>query len=752
MHCPKCGQTYPEGSQRFCDVEGARLLSGLEGGQGRRGQGVFSTILPISDPRPKRHDGAGSEVRSLLFAPEDGRSGEPGSDLFFETADDEEIQFTVDAKHDREAEGARQDQPVLGRRIYPEDIPAGYVELGRGRNPEHPSYADDPAYNLDDPDTFIGHKVKGRYRVIEFIGEDDTGFAFLAEDSIAEDKRVVVRILADEDLDEVTESIFAEERISLSHLNHPNVVRVIDSGQFVDGRTFLISETLESLSVEEILQIHGALSSRRVARMIRQAGNGLSGVHNEGILHRDLRPSDLILAHADGDAEMIKLSGFGVSDGRPNSQNFRYKAPEILDGRIPTIASDIYSLGVIAFQMLTGRLPFDGRTPGELLRSERAGLKTSPSALRRDLIPAVDYVFEKALAPDPLLRFATAREFGNALYMALTAVPEIEGGSHDPERSSFLDPVVVTDPKPADHHGAEPAVTDEEIRTSGEPSSDEPAWTRRSPEPLNEPRHDWIRIVVLGFAALLVIAAGIWYYILNRTVEPDAIVPPETVLQPEQAEPAAHGPDGSLQIDVPPPPRKIPQPPDTEFFQNNQEKLKGDVLRNFVGFSLYYPKNWKVTGPQERSTPNGRGKFIDLARNTPDGKLQEQMLVGYYPSTGTFRSDSPAFARLAKETNETLKKLIANYQTVSEGNTVVNGGWQAYEVKFQGSVDGGGGERLLVWGRRLFIPSGRPGVRAGFEVTMLATSYAEDIHSVDDVGTRGELASILYTFEPSQNF
>jgi hypothetical protein len=107
---------------------------------------------------------------------------------------------------------------------------------------------------------------------------------------------------------------------------------------------------------------------------------------------------------------------------------------------------------------------------------------------------------------------------------------------------------------------------------------------------------------------------------------------------------------------------------------------------------------------------------------------------------------------MVKETNETLKKLLPGYQMVSEGEIKLNGEWRAYEIKFQGGGTSGTGEKLTVWGRRLFIPAARPGTRNGFEITMLATSFAEDVRSVDDVGIRGELAPILYSFEPSQNF
>ncbi|MCO5333471.1 MAG: hypothetical protein M9893_05550 [Pyrinomonadaceae bacterium] len=89
---------------------------------------------------------------------------------------------------------------------------------------------------------------------------------------------------------------------------------------------------------------------------------------------------------------------------------------------------------------------------------------------------------------------------------------------------------------------------------------------------------------------------------------------------------------------------------------------------------------------------------------------------------------------------------------LSAGEIKVNGDWQAYEMKFQSSGTSPSGERLLLWGRRIFIPAARIGVRNGFELTLLATSNDEEVRGVDDVGVRGDLAAILYTFEPNQNF
>lgn len=752
MHCPKCGQTYAEGSQRFCDTDGSRLVSVGDDAYQRGRQAVFSSILPKTDMVSSRDELIDDNPRFIVPESAPKQTDDHLAAMFFD--EDDETDFTGDGEAVFEIVDEPADNRVFGRKINPYEIPAGHVDIGEVGERDHPSI-NNLDFDADDPDAFVGRTVKGRYHITELIGEDDTGFAFLADDRIIDDKCVVVRILTNENLDEITESIFAEERVSLSHLNYPNIVRLIDSGQFVDGTTFLISEHLDALSIDDILHIHGPLNAMRTGRIIRQAGNGLSEVHQEGILHRDLRPAHLMIAHGDAETELVKLSHFGVSDGEPNVENLHYKAPEILDGRIPTIASDIYSLGVVAYQILTGRTPFSGDTQRELLKSERRGIQTHPTDFRPDLSPAVDDVFDKVLAADPLRRYPTAREFGDALYAALS-VPVAVPMPHDelkvstpllPEIHIGEDAIVVPNqntPK------AETVVT--APATLAADTSDDIEWTRLSPEPLSEPNSKWIKTAAIAFAGLLIVAAAVWYYMLNRPAEPELAVPPDTSVSQIKTDPTLPPPDSKRDGEVPPSARSIPQPPNTEFFQNGRQNLKGDLYRNFVGYSLYYPSDWKVTGPLESTSATTRGKFLDLARNTPDGKLKEQMLISYYTSNGTFKEDATKFPELVKETNATLRKLIPNYQMVSEGNTTVNGGWNAYEVKFQGSGTSKNGERLLVWGRRLFIPASRPGVRAGFEITMLATSHADEVHSVDDVGIRGELASILYTFEPSQNF
>lgn len=618
---------------------------------------------------------------------------------------------------------------AVARKVNPLDIPAGHVDLtDSDRTP-----IGFDSFELENPESFVSRTVKGRYVVTEYLGGDETGLAYLAEDRIA-DRKVLVRILFEDDSDPVVSSILAEERVSLSHLSHPNIARLIDSGAFTNGIQFLISEYSDALSARDIQSIHDVFQPQRAARVIKQAAYALSEAHQEGIIHRDIRPENFILAK-EGDTEVLKLVNFGASNGEPNERNAIYKAPEVLDGRTPSASSDIYSLAIVAYEMLTGKLPFTGATKKELLRSQYAGLKTRASEENTGLPPAIDEVFEKALSFKSIGRYAKARDFGDAVSSALhvETPPVVEKAAEAAGDDSLLELEPLKPQKKV-------AVLKPIETTPKEPQT-EPAWKSRSPEPPQEENATSTILAFAGFAALVALLIFAWYYLANRPT--DNVVGDTTTGQTT--------PTIASDAEMPPLPRKITQPTNSNYFANSKQNLKGDLIRNFVGFSLYYPKDWKLNAPVEGG-PGTRGKFLDIARLTPDGKPKEQMLVSYYPSKGTFNADAAAFPQLVKEANETLKKILPGYQVVSEGEIKVNGDWRAYEVKFQSTGTAPNGEPLTVWGRRLFMPAARPGVRNGFEITMLATSLDDDVKSVDDVGVHGELAQILYSFEPSQNF
>lgn len=752
MYCPKCKQTFEEGSRRFCPSDGARLISDSAGGQ--KAAGVFANLLPKVET-DDRFDEILPEVPHFTISepePEIGQTPLPndtGDDFFFELDDLDDVdEMDVDTLRDIEQapvspieilKPIEPDPKPVARKINPYEIPAGHVNLDdTDRNV--PFSLD---FNEEDPESFVGRIVKGRYKVTEFLGGDESGIAFLADDKIVDDRKVLVRILLEDPADEIIGSILVEERISLSHFSHPNIARLIDSGTFTNGKEFLVSEFVDALSIADILSIHGQFSQQRTARVIKQIAGALSEAHQEGILHRDLRPENLILDTAEGENEQAMLVNFGASNGKPTPQNLPYKAPEILEGRTATIASDVFSLAVVAYEMLAGQVPFSGSTAKLLLRSQNSGRAILPSEIRSDISPAVDDVLTKSMAYNAADRYTRARDFGDALAVALTEIREpfvVDEPPIQPVRMAAKTATLTPISEKIEAASTAPSKPAPAKVTS------EPAWKNRSPEPPAEETSRAKVFAAVGILALLALLGLGWYYLVNR---------PERIDVPQQADHVTDNNTATIvsNTEMPPLARTIQQPPDTNFFQNSKQSLRGDLLRNFVGFTMFYPKEWKVNGPQPSANANtARGKFVDMARLTPDGRMQEQMLVGYYPSKGTYTSDADTFPQLVNETNETLKKLLPGYQMVSSGEIKLNGEWRAYEIKFQAGGTSASGEKLVVWGRRLYIPAARPAVRNGFEITMLATSLAQEIRSVDDVGVKGQLAQILYSFEPSQNF
>ncbi len=761
MYCPKCNQSFEEGSRRFCPTDGARLISEANTATNQSQGGIFANLIPkmggLSDLGARL-----SDVPGVFVADDqsdegpDRKSDSETDDVFFELDDPAESQsepqifFELGNKADilpePETGSAQLNTAQTITKIDPTKVPEGHFEVDTSY--EAPDIFAN--FDIENPEKLVGNLVKGRYRLIEFLGGDETGFAYLAEDRIVVGKTVLARVHFDGESDEMIESILAEERISLSHFSHPNIARLIDSGEFANGSYFLISEYVDGLSIEDILAIHGRFDPKRASRVVRQISNALNEAHQEGILHRDIRPGNLVIDPDAGEIEQAKLVNFGASNGEPNADNLVYKSPEVIDGRINTIVGDIFSLAVVSYEMLTGRVPFEGTSKNDILRAQYAGPTALPSELRPDLPRAVDKIFEKALSFKPAERYKKAREFGDALTAALAEVSVPQEQSVEQPNIVNLQPLApAVKPTPAESMPS-PRIQVPAARKADPslPKTDQVLKTRSSRLP-QEPRS---KLWYIAGAGILILAAALalgWYFIeIYRGSAPQAVGSNETGQLKSNG---ANVVSGTESVEMPPQPRLLVQPPNTDLYQNNKENLNGDLAANFVGFSLYYPKNWTINGPQPSESSGTRGKFLDISRSTPDGRMQEQMLVSYYPSGGTMAADAAKFPRLVRETNETLEKILPGYQMISEGEILFNGNWRAYEVKFQGGGTSSTGETLIVWGRRLYVPAARPGAPNGFEITMLATSDAENVRGVDEVGVRGDLGPILHSFEPSQS-
>jgi serine/threonine protein kinase len=766
LYCPKCNRTYEEGTQRFCTVDGIRLNSGSAAVKtGTGAAGIFSSLLERKSSRYENDEKITPKPAPIKpIEPKIEKVEKPvlRPNLSQKVFADEGLPLKKEEKPVQPEKPVQSEKPAA-RLIKPSEIASGTAEIGdRSLNPTGRL-----ALNWENPKVMLGQTVKGRYYVTEQLSQDDSGISYLAEDKIVPNKQVVVRVLMDEKDDEFLSNIFAEERVSLSHINHPNVVKVLDSGELLEGMPFVVTERVDGFSLKEKLQKLESFNPLRTGRVIRQASYALSEVHQNGILHRSLKPENIFLTVSEAGTEQVKVTDFVVSNGARNHnlENVKYLSPEQLEGKLPNFASDIYSLGVVAFQMLTGRLPFSFTSPQQLLKAQKEGLKVLPSNLRLDISPAVDEIFEKALAYNPSDRYPKARDFGDALFNALSVSGAVEDtieleplaevkdqAIHLPS-SSILIPKTHS-AKTDSHHLKIEAQTDDltEIENdknsfAGTPKNDL-AWEKRSPEPIQT--GSWITFLLAALGILLLIAASvmIYRYASNRqTVQDYTPTPPPPVANPNDPKPTiteAMTQEDSptpTEVESPPLPRNISQPPNTKYFENSKLEVKGDLAKNYRGFKLFYPEDWEKNQSQTN--------FVDVSKKAESGTPIEQFLVSYYESKGTFKEDAPNFPKLVEDSNKKLSKLITNYRFISESEKNVNQGWRGYEMKFEGRGETNKGEKITIWGRRLFIPAARKGEKSGFVITMLATSLSDSVKSADDVGIKGNLGGILETFEPS---
>jgi serine/threonine protein kinase len=287
----------------------------------------------------------------------------------------------------------------------------------------------------EDPETPV--KLNGRYEIETELGHGGVGVVYLAHDKQMHSRPVVVKVLLEKtNQDPYFKKKFYEEIEALCRLSHPGIVDVLDKGEMPNGQPFFVMEFIEGVKLRLVMNAEG-MDLGRVANIIRQVGKALSAAHEKNIWHRDLKPENIMLQFLGEGEEHVKLIDFGIATiGRteqpikkPSTQivgTVPYMAPEQLQGQ-PTAASDIYALGVIAYEMLTGHLPFVPPSPFELLELQRAGVQKKPREHRPDLPETAQAVILKALSFNAEDRYSKARDFGESLGQTLNAPPNAIG-------------------------------------------------------------------------------------------------------------------------------------------------------------------------------------------------------------------------------------------------------------------------------------------------------------------------------------
>jgi serine/threonine-protein kinase len=283
----------------------------------------------------------------------------------------------------------------------------------------------------------VGSIIAERYHVLRKLGEGGMGQVYLAE-HVRMGRKSALKVMNPgmvKDVDAVTR--FNREAANASRISHPNVAAVYDFGETPDGVIYLAMEFVDGPPLTKVIESQGSLPPQRAAEIVRQAADALAVAHDMGIVHRDLKPDNIMLATTRDGGDLVKVVDFGIAKaagadaqkvtrtglvvGTPEYMSPEQLAGDKLDGR-----SDIYSLALVAFNMLTGTLPFPSDSTQESMIMRLTDKPQPLQAMKSDVPwPAeVQRVMDRALERQASARYASAPEFARDLVRAVERMPD----------------------------------------------------------------------------------------------------------------------------------------------------------------------------------------------------------------------------------------------------------------------------------------------------------------------------------------
>src|SRR6202795_3678318 len=262
-------------------------------------------------------------------------------------------------------------------------------------------------------DTLIDSVFDGRYQILRKLGAGGMANVYLAEDQEL-GRRVAIKILNDRHAnDEQFVERFRREAKNAAALSHPNIVSIYDRGE-AEGTYYIAMEYLDGRSLKELIMSRGDPPIAVVVEYTRQILDALRFAHRHGIVHRDIKPHNVLV---DGEGR-VKVTDFGIARAGVSQMTeagsivgtAQYLSPEQAKGAPVDQTSDLYSVGVVLYELLTGEVPFSGDTPVEIAMKHLSTVPDPPSAKRADVPREIDMVVMRALGKDPSERYQSAEE------------------------------------------------------------------------------------------------------------------------------------------------------------------------------------------------------------------------------------------------------------------------------------------------------------------------------------------------------
>ena len=349
-----------------------------------------------------------------------------------------------------------------------------------------------------------GTLLNNRYQLLEQLGSGGMSDVFRARDLMLE-RSVAIKLLHEHySNDRAFQQRFRHEARAAANLSHPNIVTVHDFG-FDHGQLFIVMEYIPGKDLKTLLRQRGRFSVEEAIPLMVQACAGIGYAHRAGLVHCDVKPHNMIVTP---DAR-LKVTDFGIARAlstiTPDEKadvvwgSPQYFSPEQAAGEAPSPASDVYSLGIVLYEVLTGALPYNAPTSEELARLHLQASPIPPSEYIPDIPSALEEIVLKVLSKEPSARYRTADQLGRVLLRFGTqrdAAPSAPSLSLTPEAATYQGPEPQTEPTHA------PAA----------PAPNPPETTLSLPD-LSMPEIDWTT-VALGLLALIAVFGLIPFWII----------------------------------------------------------------------------------------------------------------------------------------------------------------------------------------------------------------------------------------------